>query len=344
MRRILIGIMLLLAISASGVIAADTVNLAEAIERLSYFEKQIYAVMNDMEMWIGWNFDDKLFGQKSAAKALQDLSVLKSEILSFDAPLEVAGIKDMELKEIDRLEKIYAGIHEKDEDRISAEFKWFYELGESYAQEIGEIVKKYSRHPKFPKGFDNVSEEAALAGQAGDRANYKKAVDRIKKRDYAGAAKMLEEMLPRCQGTPFEDCVKVRLSDCFIKEDAGSVMDPARGMRLLKETMDSDRYSPVMYEAFLRWRTGVQAAEYGMTSTSQIPNMEYNKKRWQLIGIIQKHLLDHPDDNWAMNQINLFINLPNIERAGKYGNSNLNYYSALYMAAPENSADKSGNK
>lgn len=340
MNKVFATFAVLSALLSGNAMAADNLKFSEAIEQLAYFDKQIYAVITDMELWLGWDYDDKSFGQKSTSKALQDLSAIKKEIVSFDAPAEVAGIKNVELQAIGRLEKIYTDIYKKDENRIAAEFKWFYELGESYSSELAAGAKKYARFPKLPKDFDIVSEEAALAGKGGDRANYKKAMGQMKKKDYAGVVKILEGMLPRYQGTPFEDCIKVRLSDCYLKEDAGDAGDPPKGMQFLKEAVDSERYSPLLYDAFLRWRTAVQAVDYGMTNTSLIPNMEYNKKRWQLIGVIRKYLADHPDDNWAINQINMLINLPNVERAGQYGNSNLSYYSMLYMAPPENKAKK----
>jgi len=68
----------------------------------------------------------------------------------------------------------------------------------------------------------------------------------------------------------------------------------------------------------------------GMSNMSDIPNLEYNLKRWQAIQTIKQHVKDNPDDVWAKAQVNLLLGLPNIGRGGPFGNYNLNHWGMLY--------------
>ena len=183
-----------------------------------------------------------------------------------------------------------------------------------------------------------------MAGK--DKSAYQKALTKIKYKKYRDAAAILMGILDRNDGTAFGDCVKVLLSDCYLKEIEGVMEDPKAGVRLLSEAVGSGRYSPMLFDAFLKWRTALQAREYGMANTSGIPNQDYNRKLWDLVLVARTHLADKPDDEWAKNQINLLVSLPNITRGGTYGNSNLNYYAALYMEPDDGTkkADKKGAK
>jgi len=326
-----VAVILMIMMCAGNAAAVDDIKLTEAVEQFGYFDKQMHAIMIDMELWLGWGYEDKNSGKKVANKALQDLSALKKEVSAFKTPAEVAPIKDVELKKIRLLENIYRDIYRKDEKRIGDEFKEFYEFNKTSMGGLGAIAKKYFRDPKLAKNFNSDSEELILTGNVKDKGRYQKALDLTKEKNYAGAAKILKGMLPRYEETPFGDCIKVRLSDCYLKESEGSVEDAKKGMQLLDDVVNSGRYSPMTYDAFLRWRTSVQAARYGMANESGIPNHEYNRKRWEQVFVIRDYLAGNPGDKWAANQINLLISLPNIERGGRAGNYNLNYYSMLYM-------------
>jgi hypothetical protein len=64
---------------------------------------------------------------------------------------------------------------------------------------------------------------------------------------------------------------------------------------------------------------------------SEIPNKEYNKKRWERIQVIKRYLKDNPDDVWAREQVDLLLSLPNIRRGGPMGNDNLTHWGSLYV-------------
>jgi len=67
-----------------------------------------------------------------------------------------------------------------------------------------------------------------------------------------------------------------------------------------------------------------------MSNMSEIPNWQYNLKRWQVIKTIKRYLKTHPDDAWANAQLGLLLSLPNIYRDGPFGNDNLSHWGKLY--------------
>jgi len=102
------------------------------------------------------------------------------------------------------------------------------------------------------------------------------------------------------------------------------------GIVILSEILDSRIYSPVLFDTFCRWRTQTQLFWGGMSNMSDIPNWEYNLKRWQAIQTIRQYLKTNPDDIWAKAQVNLLMALPNISRGGSFGNDNLSHWGVLY--------------
>ena len=97
-----------------------------------------------------------------------------------------------------------------------------------------------------------------------------------------------------------------------------TVFNPEKGIILLLEILDSNEYSPVLFEAFRSWRLETQFFWHGMSNMSDIPNWEYNLKRWQVIKTIKKYIESNPDDVWAKAQVRL-LDLPNIHRGGHFG-------------------------
>ncbi|MEI8349876.1 MAG: hypothetical protein WCI77_06960 [Candidatus Omnitrophota bacterium] len=331
-----LAIISLLVLLPFGLFAYSMSTTYEAVEQLGYLDKQLRAIMTDVELWLGWGFEEKDLGKKVMESALKDLSDLKKEISAFEVTGELTSIKDLELGAINRLEKIYSDIYKKDEKQIGEEFKTFHEFSKKYLVDFEAAVKKYARQPKFPKDFNPISEELALAGSSQDKEAYQKAIDKMQQRKFKDAALLLKDLLSKYHETAFGDCIKVRLSDCWLNEDNDSkdiftTEEQDKGVKFLKDIIDSNRYSPVLYNTFLRWRTKEQEMNHGMSNMSDIPNKEYNKKRWLLVQVIRRYLKSNPSDKWAMNQINLLISIPNIERGGTYGNYNLNYYGMLYM-------------
>ncbi|MBW2321772.1 MAG: hypothetical protein JRF31_13280, partial [Deltaproteobacteria bacterium] len=197
-----------------------------------------------------------------------------------------------------------------------------------------EIVEQNTPVEKLPEDFDSNEEEASFAQNQQDRQVYLNAVELIKNKNFVQAHKGLANLKEKYKNTAFESCIKLRKSDClFMAEPNGqgdSIFNPEGGIALLSDILDGREYSPVLYDAFYKWRTQTQSFWHGMSNMSEIPNWQYNLKRWQAIQIIRQYLKTNPEDVWANAQVGLLLNLPNIGRGGPFGNDNLSHWGKLY--------------
>jgi len=108
-------------------------------------------------------------------------------------------------------------------------------------------------------------------------------------------------------------------------------IDPIdKGEEILNKIINNQRYFPLIFESFYKWRTITQMNWYGMSNASEIPNKMYNQKRWELVRLIKRYIKNHPQDLWARYQLELFLSLPNIQRGGLFGNFNLTNWGTLY--------------
>ncbi len=114
-------------------------------------------------------------------------------------------------------------------------------------------------------------------------------------------------------------------------EDIGCFQIADVVMSILSDIIGNNRYSPVLYESFINWRSEYQVNLMGCSNMSPIPNDEYNEVRWQLVKFIKKYLKKRKDDTWARVQIDLLLREPNIMRGGPFGNTILNYAKERYM-------------
>jgi len=186
----------------------------------------------------------------------------------------------------------------------------------------------------LPEGFDHGKEEIKFAQNQPDRQVYLKAVELIQSKNLVQAYEDLVGLKEKYKDTDFENCIKLRMSDCLLMIDTngqnGSADDDEKGIGLLSNILDGQEYSPVLFDAFYKWRTQTQSFYYGMSNMSEIPNWQYNLKRWQAVQTIRQYLKNNPDDAWANAQVGLLLNLPNIGRGGPFGNDNLSHWGKLY--------------
>jgi len=105
--------------------------------------------------------------------------------------------------------------------------------------------------------FDPTSEEIKLASTEDDKKSYGQALAYIDKGDFDKAYKILTPLFPEYEKTSFGDCIKLRMALCLFRSSDNQ-------LRLLSEIVDGDTYSPVLAEAFHRWRTEYQAMDSAM--------------------------------------------------------------------------------
>jgi len=311
-------------------------EVADYLDEMIYIEFQISAVTTDMYMYLGWFADKKDWIKEASDKALEDLGEIENYLADLKTPEELLSIRDANNAVITNLKAIYSGIENKESDDIKTEFQSFNKIYTKFSEKLKYAMEKYRNIQELPQSFDPFLEELKLANNQEDKDIYQNAIQLINEKKYNQAYEILSQLKVKYEGLPFENCILLRISDCGLKADSDlDVKDKLEmkedGLGVLTQIVNKNAYSPVLYEAFYKWRTTEQYYNHGMSNMSHIPNKEYNRKRWAIIQIIKERLKDVPDDLWAQEQVDLLLSLPNITRGGPMGNHNLEHWGRLYV-------------
>ena len=316
--------------------------LEDYLDQIRYCELQMEAVIVDMHLYLGWLPDEKDEMTKAAKKALSRLRDVRDRAVALSTPESCSDITELFLDGVSGLEKLYTDVADKDGDEIAAVTAEWAEVGAQYVAK-GRRFKRTS----LAAAQDEASELQPDSWlEAKDKYRYEHAVQLMAKRDYRNARVVLEELQADYPDNAF---ILLHLADSTVKAyyidivsahhsdieegrdgNADGIEPEKAAAQLLGRIVDGDEYSPVLSEAFLKWRTLAQDSTYGPSNSSEIPNWEYNEKRMRLVGIIRTHIEGHPDDSWAKYQKLELLTLPNITRRELTGNSNLFIWGMLY--------------
>jgi len=305
-----------------------TPSVKDGLDILRYKELQILAVDQDVLLPLGWSENDKKSIKMAADEGISELKTLKKYLNELELPKELNIIRDYHLGFIDRMASLYAGLDKKSDDQIEKEYAEIRKYTETHHKEVNSFYVKYLETEKVPANFDPTNEEARFAKSSQDSQVYIAAVKLIQERKYEEAQAILAKLEPKYKKTVFGTCILLRVSDCLISDDGGG--DVLKGEKILEEIVNFKKYTPILFEAFEKWRSVTQANNYGMSNMSAIPNDMYNKKRWELVQVIKNYLTKNPEDFWARAQVNFILALPNVNRGTPYGNENLVNYARLY--------------
>lgn len=326
---------------------AYSTQIKDSLDQLRFAELQLAAVTTDMYLYLGWAPDEKEPMREASLRAIADLGLLQNDVMGQDFTEEVAPLKDLTLQMIAQLTAIYGGIENKEEPQIKEEFAPFNGLHEKYAAGFKNLWQKSDGDAEPEQALNSFEEELRWFPAEEIKERYRRAVERIEAKDYAAAYANLKDLAEQNGDAAGMDLIKLRLSDALLIMDYEAVnfqgLDAAgNGLALLTEIIEGGRYSPVLYEAFYKWRTTEQQHDHGMSNMSAIPNKEYNEKRWQVIQTVKKYLAENPGDAWARMQLDLLWDLPNIQRGGPFGNDNLNHWGILYGNITKETASNDG--
>ncbi|MFC1594688.1 hypothetical protein ACFL38_05105 [Candidatus Omnitrophota bacterium] len=334
MKKTLLSLLFVLVFITSGFCS----DYRDALDEIAHTDIQMDAVTIEMALYLGWAVDDKAGVDKASQEAISALDEIESELVKLDVPAGVVELKDLMLDQIDILQDIYSGAADKSGEAIQKGFDSLEVKRSQFGEKWKEITTSLEASGDiviFPEGVDYDREVMDLIRRQEDKDRYSEALDLMEKRKFQKAYNILENLRLAYHNRPFESCLKMKMSDCLLMSDtdiggSDGVMPVDMGLELLLNIIESNVYSPVVYDAFRRWRSSEQMFYHGMSNWSNIPNKEYNKKRWQAFQTIKKHLKEHPEDDWAWAQATLLLALPNIGR-GAYGNHNLVLWGRLYM-------------
>ncbi len=333
--KFIFTLIVVMTLTSKGVLALE---IKDYLDEFILTALQVSAVTTDMDMYLGWYPEEKESIKEASEKAIEDLEDIESRLNSLKLPKKLVKLKEANLKLIDKLKEIYTGIETKSDEEIR---QGFFELNELYAPFQGKLestLEKNSPPRELPENFEPLNEELKLIQNEEDKTNYLNAIKLIKGKKYFGAYEILNQLRTAYKNLAFEDCVLLKMSDCLLLADFDSeikkenqLQGERSGLELLTEILNKKRYSPVLYEAFYKWRTIEQYLNYGVSNTSEIPNKAYNEKRWEIIQLIKEYAKDNPDDLWAQAQVDLLRYLPNILRGGIMGNDSLEHWGNLYV-------------
>ena len=312
-----------------------------ATETLDFFDELIFADLQvsamsiDILKYLKWYPEDLEAIKRVSVRNLENLKEIRAHIRDLVIPEDLAELKDLNLGLMDKVACLYTDMEIKSPEQIGEELNSLKLLYMAFAREFEKYTAQYGPKEKVSKDFDLLDEESNLAQSDRDRHFYITGVDLIERKAYEQALEYLGSIKDKYKDKVFSDCIELRLSDCRLKEYNYSEdnIEPAvyeEALQVLSNLLERRRYSPVLFETFYKWRTLTQHCVYGEAKSSEIPNMGYNEKRWELVKVIKEHLASNGKDLWARNQVDLFLSLPNITRSSELGNDNFRHIIFLY--------------
>ena len=328
MKKIIILVLFLFLIH----LASAASSVKDDFDILRFKEMQILAINVEVMLPVGWSDNDKKSIKRAADQAIRDLNILRKDIGGLEVSKEADPYKITLFGLIDRFVEFYTDLDKKDDAEVKKGYDKIRSYQETQSKDVGSVYAKYIEQDGvgFPDNFDPSKEEAKSASSKEDGSAYLNAINLIKERKFKEAYTVLLKLEPKYKNSIFGTCVSLRISDCLIW-NFGEYGDESKGKEMLNKIVNKKQYTPILFEAFKKWRAVTQSHDYGASNMSLIPNDKYNAKRWELIQVIKRYLGNNPNDVWAKAQVNLLLALPNIGRGGLMGNdNNLFYYASLY--------------
>lgn len=312
-------------------------DLETYLDSISYYDLQVGAVTTEMYLYLRWLPDEKEAMKKASDEAILRLKYIKEQVVeNLDTPKIGKDMEEVYLRALDKLQNIYNGVELKDIEEIKKEFEEFNELFSQYRKVLNKLYEEESKKEESEK---EILPPSPQFKSKPDKENYDYALELMEEKKYEKAYDILQGLDQKYSvDSPTRNFILLNISDCLLKafygsnEQISSLENPEeKGKDIFEGIVNGNDYSPVLFDAFLRWRTLTQSLEYGMSNFSKIPNWEYNKKRKRLIEIIKTYAKEHPDDIWPREQIQLLLSLPNILRGALMGNYNLMFLADLYL-------------
>jgi len=290
------------------------------------------AIIQDMDVPLETTDPQAL--KKASSQAIQRLDTLSQKLDYLNVSQATQALKRNMQEQIRLVREGFQDIEKKTPDRIQKEAKAYGKIRKQYVKQFRKTVKNYE--VKKPQDSKVTLSQPAFRGVAkNDFTLFDSLRKQLADSQYEAVHSRLRELQNKYQETSFGDLAKLRLADCLIGSGnhgglCWDVSQPSEGHELMSEILASGRYNPAIAETFAKWRTNEQYYFYGMSNYSVIPNWEYNLKREEIYRVIKNHVIEHPEDVWALTQIELILRLPNIERTEAIGNSNLFYWKEYY--------------
>jgi len=299
--------------------------LEDYLDNVRFWELQLEAVATEMHLFLGWHSDEKAMIRKAGKEAVARLKDIKKQIRKVQPPSPDVDLSEGLRTVATALQGFYRKAARLDEAQRKAEHDTVQETYRAYGANRG----RFQMASPTPDRKETECPKPEFASEEHEQ-KYQQAQELMEKRRYADALQILKELDGSYSMNGF---ILVDMAVCLAKGSLGRP-DSADGAKspeeealdLLDQLMSSGQYSPVLAKAFLMWRTLTQTQFYGVSNYSEIPNWDYNERRMELVQVVKERLKEQPEDSWAYAQKEELLSLPNIERGGFMGNTNLFYW------------------
>jgi hypothetical protein len=322
--------------------SAYALDTKDAYDELRFIDLQLRAVTIDMYLPLGWYPDDKEMIRRVSFQAIKDLEELKGYLGGLDFPEDLKPVREKYSQAISILQNAYQNIELKNKEEVQPLFQEVERVrSDAGAEGLKVLYRKHKDDPELPDDYNVTQAELAVIDNEQDRDLYKQASELMDGKKYKDAYSILQGLQKQYIDTMFEDVILLRMSDCvnMADSDIKDIEEKMLGLELLTTILDKQRYSPILYKAYYKWRTLYQAGIHGMSNYSEIPNKEYNNRRYDVMQVIKEYIRDNPDDLWADAQVSYLLSLHNITRGGEMGNNNIIDWGILFTDIGKDKSD-----
>lgn len=305
---------------------------------LRLIELQMEAIIIDMELPLTVEEEEEKHLFVQAQAAVSKLLNLKETLYQIRVHNDLESPRKGLSEQLNRLIVLYTDILEAKEDQLEEVWESFLDVRKQYFDSLSKIISQYQVRPHLPAAFSLEEESKYFFRESSDKGAFSESLFLMRGKKYEEAAVKLEALKAKHSDPIIQTILSLHLSDCYLMHESelSRLPDaPVKGWKYLEDALNSEVYHPFLYEVFYKWRTVNQMLHYGMSNFSTIPNARYNEERWKTYQRIKAHLQANPFDGWAMIQVGLLWELPNIERGGPVGNRNIEHWGLLYTAAEE---------
>ena len=299
-------------------------NIEESILRVEYIGLRVVSIDNEMKLPLS-SEANHIKWRGPAHQSINDLDKIKKDLAALVMDQKVEALRLRLETGIDALKKVYNGIERKPIEKIEKDYINFWNEWDRYR---GLLKEELNTHLALNL-LKNIDEEKLKLFNDPDRMLYQKSLDLIREKKFMEANSILQKLLKSYRGHLLEGSIVSLIIDC--RETVHSNLVEKGywfdSLQLITDILNKDKYDLSLSDLFLKWRTLYQNDYYGQSSRAEIPNDEYNQRRWGIVRVMAKYLKKYPDDRWARTQMIRLIELPNIDR----GSPDLPMYNTNFL-------------
>lgn len=307
-------------------VAECSAEVDEYVDRLWCAELQADAVANELllhAVYMPHLVPGATLSSGSAAASRDAITTIRLDVAGWPYPPACRDVRLAFLEAMRKVEGLYDGLDRKGRRRIS----WEVQRSRRAVSRFRDLAAALQPAPElmrpepYPIEARRYVEElirletTPWSPPAAVMAEWNRLVDANVPDDDPAMRRVMRQMdRPTCP-YPWEN------KRHFIPPRFNGTYDWGMLQRLdeLGWILTGGKYQAFMFDAYVTWRGGLQFEAFGGSNYSEMPNDEYNQVRFIALRTIQRHLREHPQDNWARLQKAGLLAVSNIKRGGMFG-------------------------